>query len=123
MRATEILRVDDNAADSDLAGEMLTRIWCPGSAHAVNEGVESTAFLQRAKYANAIAPDSVSLDLDLPRKDGHAVLAEVNTDPVLRKIPIAVFSASAERRDSISSVKSIGEFWLGFASLPHEERQ
>jgi CheY-like chemotaxis protein len=101
------------------------------------------AFLRReGKYASALLPDLVILDLSLPKKDGCTVLAEVKADPVLRKIPIAIFSTSEAQRDIvrsyelgancyvskpgnlqgfISAVTSIGEFWFGLARLPREE--
>ena len=145
MRATEILLVDDNPADTDLTSEVLARNGRPNHIHAVTDGVEAIAFLRRArKYANALLPDFVILDLNLPKKDGRTVLAEVKADPVLRKIPIAIFSTSQEQRDIvrsyelgancyvskpgnlpafISAVTSIGEFWFGLARLPREEER
>jgi two-component system, chemotaxis family, response regulator Rcp1 len=135
MRATEILLVDDNPADTDLTSEVLSRNGCPSHIHAVVNGADAIALLRReGKYANAIFPDFMILDLNLPKKDGRAVLAEVKADPVLRKIPIAIFSTSEARqdivrsyelgancyvskpgnlRDFISAVTSIGEFWFG----------
>ena len=89
-------------------------------------------------------PDLTILDLNLPKKDGRAVLAEVKADPVLRKIPIVIFSTSEARQDIersyelgancyvskpgnlqgfISAVTSIGEFWFGLAHLPREEER
>jgi two-component system, chemotaxis family, response regulator Rcp1 len=143
MRTTEVLLVDDNPADTDLTSEVLARNGCPSHIRSVINGVEAIAFLRReGKYANALLPDFVILDLNLPAKDGRAVLAEVKGDPLLRKIPIAIFSTSEARqdilrsyelgancyvskpgnlRDFISAVTSIGEFWFGFARLPHEE--
>jgi CheY-like chemotaxis protein len=143
MRTTEILLVDDNPADTDLTTEVLARNGCPSHIHAVKNGAEAIAFLHRqGKYTNTLRPDFVILDLSLPGKDGRAVLAEVKADPVLRKIPIAIFSTSEARqdimrsyelgancyvskpgnlRDFISAVTSIGEFWFGLARLPHEE--
>jgi CheY-like chemotaxis protein len=145
MRATEILLVDDNPADTDLTSEVLTRNGCPSHIHAVTDGVEAIAFLRReGKYANALLPDFVILDLNLPKKDGRTVLAEVKADPVLRKIPIAIFSTSQEQKDIVrsyelgancyvskpgnlqaftSAVTSIGEFWFGLARLPREEER
>jgi CheY-like chemotaxis protein len=141
MRTTEILLVDDNPADTDLTSEVLARSGC--ASHSVIDGVEAIAFLRReGKYANAILPDFVMLDLNLPKKDGRAVLAEVKADPVLRKIPIAIFSTSeapqdivrsyelgancyvskpGNLRDFISAVTAIGEFWFRLAHLPHGE--
>jgi chemotaxis family two-component system response regulator Rcp1 len=145
MRTTEVLLVDDNPADTDLTSEVLSHNGCPSHIHSVINGVEAIAFLRReGKYANALLPDFVILDLSLPRKDGRAVLAEVKADPRLRKIPITIFSTSEARqdimrsyelgancyvskpgnlRDFISAVTSIGEFWFGLARLPREEEQ
>ena len=145
MRTTEVLLVDDNPADTDLTAEVLARSGCPSHIHAVTDGVQAIAFLRReGKYAHATVPDIVILDLSLPGKDGRAVLAEVKADPVLRKIPIAIFSTSEARqdivrsyelgancyvskpgnlRDFISAVTSIGEFWFGLARLPREEER
>jgi two-component system, chemotaxis family, response regulator Rcp1 len=145
LRMTEILLVDDNPADTDLTRDVLAHNGCPSHIHAVADGVEAIAFLRReGKYANAIPPDFVILDLNLPKKDGRAVLAEVKADPILRKIPITIFSTSEARqdivrsyqlgancyvskpgnlRDFISAVTSIGEFWFGLARLPHEEER
>jgi CheY-like chemotaxis protein len=143
MRTTEILLADDNPADTDLTGEVLSRSGYPSHIHSVTNGAEAIAFLRReGKFANALRPDFVILDLNLPKKDGRAVLAEVKADPVLRKIPIAIFSTSEARQDIvrsyelgancyvskpgnlhdfISAVTSIGEFWFGLARLPREE--
>ena len=145
MRTTEILLVDDNPADSDLTSEVLLRSGHPRHIHTVTNGVEAIAFLRReGKFANAILPDFVMLDLSLPKKGGRAVLAEVKADPVLRKIPIAIFSTSDVRQeivrsyelgancyvskpgnlsDFISAVTLIGEFWSGLARLPCEEER
>jgi CheY-like chemotaxis protein len=143
MRTTEVLLVDDNPADTDLTSEILARNCCPSHICAVINGVEAIAFLRHeVTYGTAPLPDFVILDLNLPRKDGRAVLAEVKADPVLRKIPIVIFSTSEARqdivgsyalgancyvskpgnlRDFISAVTSIGEFWFGFARLPRAE--
>jgi chemotaxis family two-component system response regulator Rcp1 len=145
MRTTEVLLVDDNPADTDLTSEVLSRSGCPSHIHAVFNGLEAIAFLRReGKYANALLPDFVILDLSLPGKDGRAVLAEVKGDQLLRKIPIAIFSTSeapqdivrsyelgancyvckpGNLQDFISAVTSIGEFWFGVARLPREEER
>jgi chemotaxis family two-component system response regulator Rcp1 len=145
MKITEVLLVDDTPADSDLTSEVLARNGCPSHIHSVMNGVEAIAFLRReGKYANAVLPDFVILDLNLPGKDGRAVLAEVKGDQLLRKIPIAIFSTSEARQDImrsyelgancyvskpgnlqdfISAVTSIGEFWFGVARLPREEER
>jgi chemotaxis family two-component system response regulator Rcp1 len=142
VRTTEVLLVDDNPADTDLTSEILTRNRSPSHIHAVIDGVEAIAFLRRqGKYDSAPAADLVILDLNLPKKDGRAVLAEVKADPALRNIPIVIFSTSEAPRDIvgtyelgancyvskpgnlqdyIAAVTGIGEFWFGLALLPRK---
>jgi CheY-like chemotaxis protein len=144
MRTTEIVLVDDNPADTDLIAEVWARNGRPGNNHAITDGVEAIAFLRREqKYAHALVPDFVILDLNLPKKDGRALLAEVKADTFLRKIPIAIFSTSEAQQDIvrsyelgancyvskpgnlqgfISAVTLIGDFWFGLARLPREEK-
>jgi two-component system response regulator len=142
---TEVLLVDDNPADSDLVSEILGRNKCLSNIHAVTDGIEAIAFLrQQGKYASDPAPDLVLLDLNLPGKDGHAVLTEIKSDPNLRATPIVIFSTSQAKEDIvcsyqlgansyvtkpgnlpdfISAVTSIGEFWFCCALLsPKEEK-
>jgi CheY-like chemotaxis protein len=144
MKSTEILLVDDNPADSQLAAEVLGRNRCPSHIQFVTAGVQAIAFLRReGDYADAILPDFVILDLNLPCKDGRAVLAEVKADPVLRKIPIAIFSTSEAQQDItrsyelgancyvskpgnlrefVSAVTLIGEFWFSVWRGCHARR-
>jgi two-component system, chemotaxis family, response regulator Rcp1 len=144
MRALEILLVDDNPADTDLTSEVLSSHSCPSHIHPVLDGMEAIAFLrQKGKYGNALVPDFVILDLNLPKKSGRDVLAEVKADPVLRKIPIAIFSTSeawqdvvrsyelgvncyvrkpGNLRDFVAAVTAIGQFWFSVARLPCEEQ-
>lgn len=136
----ELLVVDDNPADVALVCEALSG----GSRHAkinsVGDGVEAMAFLnRREKYANALRPDLVILDLNLPKKDGLAVLAAMKAGPELRRIPVVIFSTSQLRKDVLRSyeigancyvrkpgnlneffaaVKSLEEFWFSFVNLP-----
>jgi two-component system, chemotaxis family, response regulator Rcp1 len=139
----EVLLVDDNPADIDLTSEALARIQYSHRVHSVLDGVEALAFLQRAgKYSGVHRPDLMILDLNLPRKDGRSVLAEVKSDPALRNTPIVIFSTSQAGQDIgrsyqlgansyvskpgnlpefVSAVRSIGEFWLGCACLPPSE--
>jgi CheY-like chemotaxis protein len=140
---TEVLLVDDNPADSDLVGEVLSSNGCLSHIQAVANGAEAMSFFRReGKYVDALSPNFVVLDLNLPGKDGRTVLAEVKADPVLRRIPIVIFSTSeacqdivnsyelgancyitkpGNLQDFISAVTSIGEFWLSFARLPRKE--
>jgi CheY-like chemotaxis protein len=139
----QVLLVDDNPADVGLTQEALA-----GGRHQsricnVVDGEEAMAFLRRTgPYANAARPDLVILDLNLPRKDGRAVLADVKADEHLRTIPIVVFSTSRSTLDIARSyelgancyvgkpgnlqdffrvMRSIEEFWIGCAQLPREE--
>jgi two-component system, chemotaxis family, response regulator Rcp1 len=140
----QVLLVDDNPADVVLTREALA-----GGRHQthisdVPDGEEAVAFLHRAgRYADAVRPDLVILDLNLPKKDGRAVLTDIKADAGLRIIPIVVFSTSRSMLDIagsyelgancyiskpgnlegyFSAVQSIEEFWFGSASLPREEK-
>jgi two-component system, chemotaxis family, response regulator Rcp1 len=135
----ELLIVDDNPADLLLAREALAETAHRSQISSVADGVEAIAFLnRRGDYANSIRPDLVILDLNLPRKDGRAVLAAIKADPNLRQIPIVIFSTSRLSQDITRSyelgancyvskpgnlndfflaVKSIEEFWFGLVSL------
>jgi chemotaxis family two-component system response regulator Rcp1 len=140
---SDILLVDDNPADSDLTAEVLARHGCRGSVNRVTDGVEAIAFLRgQGKYAGALHPHLVVLDLNMPRKDGRAVLAAVRADPVLKKIPVVIFTTSLAPQDImrsyelgascyvqkpgtlaefVSAVTGICNFWLGCAILPNRE--
>jgi chemotaxis family two-component system response regulator Rcp1 len=143
MRPIEVLLVDDNSGDLDLISEVLASNGRRVHVQAVPDGVAAIEFLrQQGNYAHTLVPDFVILDLSLPRKDGFAVLAEVKADPLLRKIPITVFSTSEREQDIIrsyelgansyvrkpgnltdfiSAMAMIREFWCGLARLPRDE--
>jgi chemotaxis family two-component system response regulator Rcp1 len=136
----ELLVVDDNPADVSLVCEALAGSKHHSKINSVGDGVEAMAFLdRRGKYANVLRPDLVLLDLNLPKKDGLAVLAAMKAGPHLRRIPVVIFSTSQLRKDLVRSyemgancyvskpgnltefffaVKSIEEFWFGFVNLP-----
>ena len=139
----QVLLVDDNPADVGLTQEALAGGRHQSRISNVVDGEEAMAFLRRTgPYANAARPDLVILDLNLPRKDGRAVLADVKADEHLRTIPIVVFSTSRSTLDIARSyelgancyvgkpgnlqdffrvMRSIEEFWIGCAQLPREE--
>ncbi|MGA9040108.1 MAG: response regulator [Terriglobales bacterium] len=139
----EILLVDDNPADLDLTIDALAQSKWPSNVSTVSDGAEALAFLRReGKYAAAARPNLVLLDLNLPRKDGRSVLAEVKSDPTLRRIPVVIFSTSqapldigrcyelkansyvskpSTLKDWMAAVILLKEFWIGCACLPHEE--
>jgi CheY-like chemotaxis protein len=136
----QLLIVDDNPADVSLAREALIRSAYRGQINSAGDGVEAMAFLNRRdKYANALRPDLVILDLNLPKKDGLAVLAGMKADPELRRIPVVIFSTSQLSKDILrsydlgancyigkpgnltdffSAMKSIEAFWFGAVNLP-----
>jgi len=141
---SDILLVDDNPADVDLVGDALVNSIRRSRIHAVSDGEEAIAFLHRAgKFAAAVRPDLMMLDLNLPRKDGRAVLAEVKGDPRLRQIPVVIFSTSLSVRDIsrsyelgancyigkpcnlaefFATVQSVEKFWFGCVCLPNREK-
>ena len=143
-QSPQVLLVDDNPADVGLAREALAAGRHKSCISNVSDGEQAMAFLHRTgQYANAVRPDLVILDLNLPKKDGRAVLAEVKGDTELRAIPIVVFSTSRSMLDIACSYKlgancyvskpgnlteyfavmqSIEEFWFGSASLTQEEK-
>lgn len=137
--------MDDNPADLDLTAEVLHQSKLHFQVHSVQDGVEAVAFLrQEGRYAAKPRPDLVVLDLNLPRKDGRQVLAEVKSDRDLAKIPVVVFTTSQAHSDIMRSyelgancylrkpgnlddyraaVQAMVDFWLGFASLPQKEKR
>jgi chemotaxis family two-component system response regulator Rcp1 len=144
-KARQILLVDDNPADIDLTSEAFSRSQFEHCVQAVYDGVEAMNFLHRiGKYKDASSPDLVILDLNLPRKDGRSVLSAVKSDPKLRRIPIVIFSTSESQKDIgssydlgansyiskpgnlrayVTTIASIGEYWLGLAHLPGQEEK
>ena len=138
----EILLVEDNPGDARLTREALREGKVRNNLHIARDGVEALAFLRReGAFANATRPDLVLLDLNLPRKDGREVLAQVKDDNELKTIPIVVLTTSSAEIDILRSyslhancyitkpvdleqfvqvVKSIDDFWLTVVRLPKE---
>ena len=139
-RAVEILMVEDNPGDVRLAHEALKEAKLFNELHVVEDGVEALAFLRRqGKYANAVRPELILLDLNLPRKDGREVLAEIKEDPSLRRIPVVILTVSKAEEDIIKTydlhancyitkpvdldgfmkvLRAIDDFWLSIVKLP-----
>jgi chemotaxis family two-component system response regulator Rcp1 len=139
-RPVEILLVEDNPGDVRLTQEALKEAKVHNSLSVVGDGVEAMAFLRReGSYATAPRPDIVLLDLNLPKKDGRQVLAEVKADPDLRRIPVVVLTTSKAEEDILKTydlhancfitkpvefdqfikvVQSIEGFWLTIVQLP-----
>ncbi|MCO8127193.1 response regulator [Acidimicrobiia bacterium EGI L10123] len=139
----QILLVEDSAADVRLTQEALKDAKILNELHVARDGVQAMDFLaQRGDHAGAPRPDIVILDLNLPRKDGKEVLAEMKGDPDLRSIPVAVLTTSDAEADVLESydlgancfltkpvdldqflkvVRAVEEFWLGMVRLPERE--
>lgn len=141
-RPAEFLLVEDNPGDVRLTQEALKECKLRNNLSVVGDGVEALAFLRReGEYADAPKPDVILLDLNLPRKGGREVLAEIKADPILRRIPVVVITSSEAEQDVLASydlhvncyvnkpvdldqfikvVRSIGTFWLTIVKLPGE---
>ncbi|MEW5728658.1 MAG: response regulator [Pseudomonadota bacterium] len=136
----DILLVEDNPGDARLAQEALKEGRMPSRLKVVVDGVEAMSYLRReGGYGEAPRPHLVLLDLNLPRKDGRQVLAEMKADPELRRIPVVVLTTSQADQDImrsydlhancyitkpvdldrfISVVRSIEEYWCSVVTLP-----
>jgi CheY-like chemotaxis protein len=142
LKPIEILLVEDNAADVRLTEEALKEGKVRNNLHVARDGMEALEFLRRqGKHAKATRPDLILLDLNLPRRDGREVLAEIKDDPALKMIPVVVLTTSSAEADILKSyklhancyitkpvdleqfvsvVKSIDDFWLTVVRLPSE---
>jgi CheY-like chemotaxis protein len=139
-RQIEILLVEDNPGDARLTQEAMRAAKMTNVLHIVEDGVQAMEFLrQRSRFKDAPRPDLILLDLNLPKKDGRSVLAEVKADPDLRRIPVVVLTTSRSEEDVMLAydmhanayvtkpvnldqfmriVALIDEFWLKVVTLP-----
>ena len=139
-RQVEILLVEDNPGDVRLTQEAFNEGRLRNNLSVVGDGVEAMAFLrQEGEHVMSPRPDIILLDLNLPKKDGREVLAELKQDPQLRRIPVVVLTTSRAEQDIlnaydlhancyvtkpvgldefISVVKEIEDFWLMLVKLP-----
>ncbi len=140
VRLVEILLVEDSPSDAELTAEALRESGLRNRLSLAEDGVDALEFLrQQGKYADAPRPDLILLDLNLPRKDGREVLAEIKADVDLRRIPVVVLTTSAAEEDVVRAynlnancyiskpvdleqfievIKSIDDFWLTVVRLP-----
>ena len=103
-RPIEILLVEDDPGDTLITTEALEHSKVTNNLHTVVNGEEAVAFLRReGEYANGSRPDLILLDLNLPRRDGREVLAEIKADPDLRRIPVVVLTTSQAEEDILRS--------------------
>jgi CheY-like chemotaxis protein len=104
VRQLVVLIVDDDPGDVLLIQEALEGGGHARAIHVANDGLEAITFLRRTgEYADAPRPDVVLLDLNMPRKNGRQVLAEIKTDAQLRSIPIIVLTTSQDPADVLDS--------------------
>jgi CheY-like chemotaxis protein len=140
IRVIEILLVEDSPSDAELTLEALQMAKLRNRVSVVEDGVQAMEFLRRqGPYADAPRPDMILLDLELPRKDGREVLAEIKADENLKSIPVAVLTASRGELDVtraylldancyiikpvdvgqfVEVVRAIEAFWIMVVTLP-----
>jgi CheY-like chemotaxis protein len=141
-RAIEILLVEDNPGDIQLTRLALEDNKMSVNLSVVENGVEAIEFLRKeGKYSQAPHPDLVLLDLNLPKKDGREVLAEMKADTILKRIPVVILTTSQAEEDVLRAynlsancyitkpvdfdqfvkiVRSIESFWFTIVKLPPE---
>jgi CheY-like chemotaxis protein len=140
MTAIDILMVEDNPGDARLTQEALKESKVYNNLHHVRDGVEAMEFLlKEGSFHDAPTPDIILLDLNLPRKDGRQVLAELKAIPRLKNIPVVVLTTSEAEQDIVKSyelhancyitkpvdldkfveiIRGIENFWLSIVKLP-----
>src|SRR5579862_209499 len=140
VEAIEILLVEDNPGDVRLTKEAVRDSKLINRLYTVPDGKEALAFLRReGRHADAVRPDLILLDLNLPKMDGREVLAEIKADADFKRIPVVILSSSHSEEDIVKSydlhancyiskpvdldkfaevVKSIEDFWVSIVKLP-----
>jgi two-component system, chemotaxis family, response regulator Rcp1 len=140
VRPIDILLVEDSPADVRLTREALNEAKVVNTLHVVQDGMAALDFLhQQGQYAASPRPDLILLDLNLPKKDGREVLAEIKQAEGLRLIPVVVLTTSRAEEDIVRSydlranayitkpvdleqflkvIRSFEEFWLAVVTLP-----
>jgi CheY-like chemotaxis protein len=104
LNAIDVLLVDDDPGDTLMIREAFEHNKVSNALESVVDGVQAMQYLRReGEYANAPRPDLILLDLNLPRKDGREVLAEIKSDPVLATIPVVVLTTSHAEEDVLKS--------------------
>jgi two-component system, chemotaxis family, response regulator Rcp1 len=138
----EILLIEDNPGDARLALEAIREAKVHNNLTWVSDGADAMAYLRKeGKYGKVSRPDLILLDLNLPKKDGREVLAEIKADDRLKRIPVVVLTTSEAEEDVlkvynlnancyitkpvdleqfIKVVKTIEDFWLTIVKLPPE---
>jgi len=139
-RQIQILLVEDSIADATLVAQLLQSQDVCHQLHTVNNGDDAVDFLwRRGRYADVPVPDIILLDLNIPRKSGLEVLADIKCDPLLKSVPVIVLTSSASQADVRHAysfganlycrkpadldeterlIQTLVEGWLRFALLP-----
>ncbi len=139
-RPIQILMVEDNPDDVELTVEALKDARVANHLTVVQDGEEALSYLRcRGKYAQAVRPDLILLDLNMPRKNGRDVLRDIKNDPKLKRIPVVILTTSQAEEDILHTydlhancyitkpvdfnqflkvVRSIEDFWLTVVKLP-----
>lgn len=139
-RAVEVLLVEDNPGDVRLTREAFREGKIRNNLHVAVDGVEGLAFLRReGKFADVARPDIILLDLNLPKKNGIDVLAEIKSDEDLKRIPVVILTTSVAEQDVLRSydqhancyivkpvdleqflrvIQTIEDFWVTIVKLP-----
>jgi CheY-like chemotaxis protein len=100
MRTINILLVEDNLADIRLTKEALSEGKIDNTLYVVKDGVQAMDFLhKRSPFADAVTPDLILLDLNIPRKSGQEVLKEIKQDAKLKSIPVVIITTSCSEQD------------------------
>lgn len=142
VKPVDILLVEDNPGDVRLTEEALEESKLINNLHVVTDGIEAMKFLKKkGEYANAARPDIILLDLNLPKKDGREVLAEIKQDEILKRIPIVILTTSKSEEDILRTydlhancyvskpvdfdefikiVQAVHSFWFTIVKLPQE---
>ncbi len=142
IKPIEILLVEDSPVDIRMTQEAFKAYRVANNLHVVTDGNAAMDFIyQRGEYTDALRPDLILLDLNIPKKRGGEILKEVKADPELRSIPIVILATSDRYEDVMQSyrdyanafikkpidlvdflavITGIGDFWLTFVKLPGE---
>lgn len=143
VETIDILLVEDNPGDVRLTREALKDAKVLNEVYVAQDGVEAMDFLQKkGKFADAPTPDIVLLDLNLPRKDGREVLADIKGNPKLKHIPVVILTTSKADEDIIKTynlhanayitkpvdltrfieiIHALEDFWFSIVRLPPKE--
>jgi CheY-like chemotaxis protein len=141
-----ILLAEDEPADAYLVKTAIAENHILADLHQVNDGREAIDFLRRQgpQFANAVRPDLILLDLNMPRMDGLECLTAIKADADLRSIPVIILTTSETQRDIVASydmgaagyitkpvdvhkfidaIRQLGEYWFALVRLPHHDKK